>query len=81
MPSLASPVICDNREPMSTILEIEAAVQSLSRNELMSFREWFMGFDAGAWDRQFQEDVAAGRLDALAEEAIGDLGEGRCTEL
>ena len=66
---------------MSTILEIEAAVQSLSRNELMNFREWFMGFDAGAWDRQFQEDVAAGRLDALAEEAIRDLGEGRCTEL
>ena len=31
--------------------------------------------DAVAWDKQFEEDVAAGRLDALADEAIRDLRE------
>lgn len=34
-----------------------------------------------AWDRQFEADVAAGRLDQLAEEVLQDLREGRCTDL
>jgi hypothetical protein len=32
-------------------------------------------------DKQFEEDVAAGHLDALAGEAIRDLREGRCRDL
>lgn len=66
---------------MSTVFDIENAVQKLSRNDLTMFRDWFLGFDAAAWDKQFEEDVAAGRLDALADEAIRDLREGRCTDL
>ena len=66
---------------MSTVHEIETAVSKLSRQELLSFRDWFSEFDAAAWDRQFEEDVAAGRLDALADEAVRDLREGRCREL
>ena len=62
---------------MSTIDEIEHAVSGLSREELAEFRSWFLAFDAEAWDRQFEEDVAAGRLDALAEEALSDLRAGR----
>lgn len=66
---------------MSTIQEIESAVRKLSPKELQAFRKWFQGFDAEAWDRQFEEDVKAGRLDALAEEALHDLRDGRCTDL
>ena len=66
---------------MNNVSEIESAVQNLSRSDLTAFRDWFLGFDAVAWDKQFEEDVAAGRLDALADEAIRDLREGRCTEL
>ena len=66
---------------MSTVFEIENAVQKLSRGDLRTFRDWFPGFDAAAWDKQFEEDVAAGRLDALADEAIRDLREGRCKDL
>ncbi|MBI4326329.1 MAG: hypothetical protein HY674_13860 [Chloroflexi bacterium] len=66
---------------MSTILEIEHAIRKLSRTDLTAFRDWFLGFDAAAWDKQFEEDVAAGRLDALADEAIRDLCDGRCTDL
>jgi len=66
---------------MGTVPEIEAAVRKLSRDELTTFREWFRHFDADAWDRQFEEDVVAGRLDSLADEALRDLREGRCTEL
>ena len=66
---------------MSTVFEIENAVQKLSRTELAAFRDWFLGFDAAAWDKQFEEDVTAGRLDTLADEAIRDLRAGRCTDL
>jgi hypothetical protein len=66
---------------ISSVKDIEAAVSKLSREDLSSFRSWFVDFDAGAWDRQFEQDVRAGRLDGLAEEALRDLDEGRCTEL
>ena len=66
---------------MTTVKEIESAVSKLSREELNSFRNWFDEFDAEAWDRQLEEDVAAGRLDSLADEALRDFREGRCTDL
>jgi hypothetical protein len=66
---------------MSTVLEIEDAVQRLPLPSLAEFRDWFYRFDAEAWDRQFEEDVRAGRLDELAEEALQDLREGRCRDL
>jgi hypothetical protein len=66
---------------MSTIQEIETAVRNLSSEELSAFRTWFVEFDAAAWDRQFEQDVAAGRLDSLADEALNDLHEGRCRDL
>ena len=58
---------------MSKVHEIETAVQKLSRSDLTAFRDWFLGFDASAWDKQFEEDVAAGRLDALDDNAIRDM--------
>lgn len=66
---------------MSTVKDIEAAVSKLSREELSLFRAWFTDFDAEAWDKQFEQDVAAARLGSLAEEALRDLDEGRCTDL
>ena len=66
---------------MSTVREIEEAIGKLAPEELAAFRAWFAEFDAAEWDRQFEQDVAAGRLDALAEEALLELREGRCTEL
>ena len=66
---------------MSTIHEIETAISQLSRQDLLTFRDWFSEFDADAWDKQFEEDVAAGQLDALADEAIRDLREGHCRDL
>jgi hypothetical protein len=65
---------------MSTLEQIENAVRRLSPKDLADFRAWFAELDADAWDRQIEEDVAAGRLDALAEEALDDLRKGRCTD-
>ena len=66
---------------MSRVQEIQDAVRQLSIEELTVFREWFAEFDASLWDRQFEADVDAGRLDKLADEALLDLREGRCTDL
>jgi hypothetical protein len=66
---------------MGNVPEIEAAVRELSPSDLSSFRKWFQEFDAEAWDRQMEQDIQAGKLDALGEEALKDLREGRCTDL
>ena len=66
---------------MSTIREIEDAIRKLPEGDLVELRAWFAEFDAEQWDRQFDRDVAEGRLDALVEEALRDAREGRCTDL
>ena len=65
---------------MTTLNEIETAIRQLPVEDLAALREWFAEYDAAAWDRQFERDVAEGRLDALAEEALLDLRQGRCTD-
>ena len=64
---------------MERVERIERDVQGLSREELARFRQWFATFDAEAWDRQFEADVQAGRLDALADRALRDHASGRST--
>jgi hypothetical protein len=67
-------------ETMSTLEELEAAVQRLSPQDRATFRAWFAEFDAEEWDRQLEADVAAGRLDWLVAEAWADRQAGRCTD-
>jgi hypothetical protein len=66
---------------MSTVQEIEKAILQLSPTDLAALQHWIAELDAERWDRQFEEDVAAGRLDAIADEALKDLRGGRCTDL
>lgn len=72
---------CVSLISMSSLQEIESAISKLSADELAAFRAWFAEFDTEVWDRQFEEDVAAGRLNKLAERALQHLREGRCTDL
>jgi hypothetical protein len=57
---------------MGSIKSIEAAIEALPAAELAEFRQWFAEFDSQAWDRQLERDVAAGKLDSLASEALSD---------
>ena len=66
---------------MTTVREIKSAVSKLSSKELAAFRAWFAEYDGETWDREFDDDVAAGRLDKLAKKALRDFEEGRCTDL
>jgi hypothetical protein len=66
---------------MTTVAQISGAIRRLPKRDLAKFRKWFIEYDAAAWDRQFAQDVADGRLDRLAREALKDLRAGRTTDL
>ncbi len=66
---------------MSTLVEIEAAIERLPRNDFQQLREWIAERDHEQWDQQLEADVAAGRLDQFAQEAIEDFQAGRFKDL
>lgn len=55
---------------MSTLAEIEQAIRRLPADEFRYLREKIAELDQERWDKQLELDVAAGRLEALAEEAL-----------
>jgi GTP-sensing pleiotropic transcriptional regulator CodY len=66
---------------MSAMKEIQSAISKLSKSDLSAFRAWFDEFDAKVWDKKIEEDVASGKLDKVAEQAIADYKAGKCKEL
>ena len=66
---------------MSKVEAIEQQIEQLSSDELAAFRRWYAAFDAEAWDRQFEVDVKAGKLDVLAEKALGAHASGQSKPL
>jgi hypothetical protein len=65
---------------MSTLEEIEAAVQQLPPAKRAKFRACFLSFVATDWDQQMENHITAGKLDWLANEAISLIQAGRCSE-
>jgi hypothetical protein len=66
---------------MSTLESIEQQVAQLDPEQFAQFRDWFLEFEADAWDRQIVRDARAGKLDALAQKALNDHQSGRTTSL
>jgi hypothetical protein len=55
---------------MSTVQEIEHAIEQLSQEQVEELRAWL-------FDREIARDAASGLLDSLADEAMGDTRAGR----
>jgi len=66
---------------MSPVREAEKAVEALTSAELSEFRRWFAEFDFQQWDQEIEADAAAGRLDALVDEALEEHRSGRTRPL
>jgi len=66
---------------MTRVEAVENEVRSLTAEELAAFRAWFTEYDWQAWDAQLERDIAAGKLDTLAAEALAELERGETTEL
>ena len=66
---------------MTNVDKLERDVKALSPEELAAFRKWFLAYEWEGWDRHLDEDIAAGKLDALAEKALRDHAAGKSTKL
>jgi len=66
---------------MTTVKEIEKAVEYLPPKGLSQFRSWFETFEAASWDQQFETDARSGRLDLLVNEAKDEYKTGKTSSL
>jgi hypothetical protein len=64
-----------------SVEELEKAIIKLSSHERARLLRLLAEMDDAEWDRQFEEDVKAGKLDALADEAIAEHEKGLTREL
>ena len=64
-----------------TLSEIEKQVAQLPVTEFAEFREWFLRFDGDRWDEQIEKDVAKGKLDVFAQEALNEFRRGQTNPL
>jgi hypothetical protein len=62
---------------MSTVEEIEAAIESLPHDDFVRLLEWVRTRFNDEWDRQIEEDAKSGRLDRVAEDALSEYRAGR----
>jgi hypothetical protein len=66
---------------VSRVKELEGQIKELSSNEFQELRAWLAEYEAEVWDQQFHADAIAGRLDAVADQALKDFSEGRFNDL
>jgi hypothetical protein len=66
---------------MTTAEDIQKALERLALRELARFRAWFEAFDAAQFDADIERDGAAGKLNALAQEALAAHRAERSREL
>lgn len=66
---------------VSLLNEVKTSVANLPPSDLEEFRRWFDEFDAEQWDLRFEQNIADGKLDALAREALERFRKGECDEL
>jgi len=66
---------------MLTLEQIESAILELPPAEFQKFLEWFSNLDYQQWDQQLEKDIADGKLEALAQEAMADYQMGQIRKL
>lgn len=57
---------------MSTVEEIEAAIERLPRDQFLRLLAWFKSRFEDEWDREIDADIKAGKLDQIACEAVAE---------
>jgi len=67
---------------LSTLKDIESAIEKLTTQECADLRQWLDQYDrAQPIDLQIEADLQAGKLDARIRRAIADDKAGRTTPL
>lgn len=66
---------------MRSVEEIEAEITKLTPAKMRQVAKWLAEYKAKFWDRQIEEDAAAGRLDRFIEEALEEHHQGKTRPL
>ena len=66
---------------MSTVVEIESALRALPLQDARAVAHWLQEYLDQKWDKQMDADIAAGRLDKLAEQALDRYRTGKVKPL
>ncbi len=66
---------------MATVAEIQQAIEELPEAEYAQLVQWLREHDWDKWEQEFEEDVRAGRLDALAANALEAKARGELRDL
>jgi hypothetical protein len=66
---------------MTTVAEIQSAVQALPERQFSAFSSWFDNYEEEHWDRQIERDQKSGPLRDLMDKALSDFEAGKCTRL
>ena len=64
-----------------SVTEIEAAIAELPNEELAELINWLESHHAGIWDKQIEDDLEAGRLDAVLAEVDKEYAAGLASPL
>lgn len=66
---------------MTKLEKIESEISSLSDEDFRKLADWIASRRDDLWDRQIEADTAAGKLDALAADALAAHRGGRSRQL
>ena len=66
---------------MSTVTEIENALRELPVPQARDVATWLQEYLDEKWDREIETDIAAGKLDKLADQALAHYRAGRVKPL
>ncbi len=61
---------------MSTVQEIEKAIESLQEPDVKALASWFDEYRERLWDLRMEADARSGKLDFLIEEARSERAAG-----
>jgi hypothetical protein len=68
-------------ETMSKIDELEREIEQLPEDEFTELVRWLSEKDWERWDKQIEDDGAAGKLDFLVHEAVEAKAKGKLKDL
>jgi hypothetical protein len=67
------PDVGEDNNSMTTLHDIQKAVEKLPLDKLAKFRAWFEEFNASKWDEEIEQNVQVGKLDVLEQRALTDI--------
>ena len=63
---------------MLKLEQIETAILALSAKDFEALKQWLADLDYDHWEQKIEQDIANGRLEALAQEALAEFQAGHC---